>query len=102
MMATCFLSQLFPPASFGCSTSLPVSIHSSLKVVTDDGAQVGPFTLPDASTVYYFQVTVKAKTLHFETVSNSGGNTGAVEIEAYTEQLLDPVFTVQDGLRLPP
>jgi len=84
-VATYLLSQLFPPASFGCSSSPPVSIPSSLKVVTDDGTQVGPFTLPDASTIYYFQVTVKAKTLRFETVSNSGGNTGAVEIEAYTK-----------------
>lgn len=56
---------------------------SSFKIVTDDGTQLGPFTLPDAASTYYFDVNVKAKTLRFEVVSSSGGNTGAVEIEAY-------------------
>jgi hypothetical protein len=56
---------------------------SSFRVVTDDGTHLGPFTLPDAATIYYFPVNVKAKSLRFEVVSSSGGNTGAVEIEAY-------------------
>jgi hypothetical protein len=58
---------------------------SSFKVITDDGTQLGPFSLPDAATIYYFPVNIKTRTLRFEVVSSSGGNTGAVEIEAYTK-----------------
>jgi len=57
----------------------------SFKVVTDDGTQLGTFNLPDAASIYYFTVDVKAKNLRFEVVSSSGGNTGAVEIEAYAK-----------------
>ena len=55
----------------------------SFKVVTDDGTQLGPYDLPDAATTYYFNVQVRAKRLRFEVQNSSGGNTGAVEIEAY-------------------
>lgn len=57
-------------------------IHS-FKVVTDDGTQLGPYDLPDAATAYYFDVQVTTKRLRFEVESSSGGNTGAIEIEAY-------------------
>jgi hypothetical protein len=57
----------------------------SFKVVTDDGIQLGPFNLQDAATNYYFDVNVTARRLRFEVVSSSGGNTGAVEIEAYAK-----------------
>lgn len=55
----------------------------SFKVITDDGTQLGPYDLPDAATAYYFDVQVRAKRLRFEVQNSSGGNTGAVEIEAY-------------------
>jgi hypothetical protein len=57
----------------------------TFKVVTDDGTQLGPFNLPDAATIYYFDADVKAKRLRFKVESSSGGNTGAVEIEVYTK-----------------
>lgn len=57
-----------------------------LDVITDDGQHLGPFDLPDASTIYYFEVQTQAKRLRFEVISSSGGNTGAVEIEAYAIQ----------------
>jgi hypothetical protein len=58
---------------------------SSFRVITDDGTQLGPFSLPDAATIYYFPVNVKTKTLRFEVVGSSGGNTGVVEIEAFAQ-----------------
>lgn len=58
----------------------------SFNVIADGGQQMGPFELPDASTIYYFEVQVQAKRLRFEVVSSSGGNTGAVEIEACSLQ----------------
>ncbi len=58
---------------------------SSFKVITDDGTQLGPFDLSDAATVYYFDVQTKANKLRFEVETSSGGNTGAVEIEAYAK-----------------
>ena len=56
----------------------------SFKVITDDGTQLGPYDLPDAATTYYFDVQVRAKRLRFEVQNSSGGNTGAIEIGAYT------------------
>jgi len=56
----------------------------SFSVITDDGQQLGPFELLDASTIYYFKVQTSAKRLRFEVANSSGGNTGAVEIEAYS------------------
>ena len=55
----------------------------SFNVITDEGQQLGPFDLPDASTIYYFEVQTQARRLRFEVATSSGGNTGAVEIEAY-------------------
>ncbi|MBI4186678.1 MAG: discoidin domain-containing protein [Chloroflexi bacterium] len=59
---------------------------SNFNVVVDDSQHLGPFNLPDASTIYYFQIEVRAKRLRFEIESSSGGNTGAIEIEAYSVQ----------------
>lgn len=53
------------------------------QVSTDKGAKLGPFDLPDAKSVYYFPVTATARTLRFEVLKSSGGNTGAAEIEVY-------------------
>jgi len=55
----------------------------SFKVITEEGTELGPYDLPDAATVYYFDVQMRTKTLRFEVEKSSGGNTGAVEIEAY-------------------
>lgn len=55
------------------------------QVVTDRGETLGPFALPDANRVYSFAVSAIARSLRFEVVSSSGGNTGAVEIAVYGE-----------------
>lgn len=54
------------------------------QVITDKGEKLGPFDLPDARSVYYFPVSTTARTLRFEVLKSSGGNTGAAEIEAYS------------------
>jgi hypothetical protein len=52
-------------------------------VTTDQGETFGPFDLPDAKRIYTFPVQFTARTLRFDAVETSGGNTGAVEIEVY-------------------
>ena len=56
---------------------------SSFQAKTDSGAVLGPFTIPDAKSIYYFPVSATARTLRFEVLKSSGGNTGASEIEVY-------------------
>jgi len=55
------------------------------QVITDRGETFGPFVLPDARRPYAFEVSATARSLRFEVVSSSGGNTGAVEIGVYGE-----------------
>jgi hypothetical protein len=57
-------------------------IHS-FQIVTDKGEIIGPFDLDDAAQTYSFETSFTAKRLRFETITTSGGNTGAVEIEVY-------------------
>jgi hypothetical protein len=59
---------------------------SSFQVKTDSGQVLGPFTIPDAKTTYYFPVSATARTLRFEVLKSSGGNTGAAEVEVYAAQ----------------
>ncbi|MEK9164053.1 MAG: discoidin domain-containing protein [Chloroflexota bacterium] len=63
---------------------------NSFQVVTDKGETTGPFDLPDAAEIYYFDTDFTARRLRFEAVTSSGGNTGAVEIEVYGERQTDP------------
>ena len=55
----------------------------SFTVLTDGGQIHGPFELPDAATMYYFDLAARTKTLRFEVEASTGGNTGAVEIGVY-------------------
>lgn len=55
----------------------------SFRIVTDQGEEFGPFDLPDAARIYFFDTDLSAKRLIFEAVETTGGNTGAVEIEVY-------------------
>ena len=57
----------------------------SFRVVTDTGEVHGPFKVDDAAKVHYIATDLTAKRLRFEAVQTSGGNTGAVDIEAYGE-----------------
>jgi hypothetical protein len=58
---------------------------TSFQVKTEAGKVLGPFTIPDARTTYYFPVSGTARTLRFEVLKSSGGNTGAAEIEVYAQ-----------------
>lgn len=58
----------------------------SFTVTTDEGETFGPFEVPDAEQAYEFEVEVVAKTLRFDVVDSSGGNTGAVEVAVYEEE----------------
>jgi hypothetical protein len=55
------------------------------EVTTDQGETYGPFELSDAGGLFYFETDFDARSLRFEVLSSSGGNTGAVEIELYGE-----------------
>ncbi|MGE3073917.1 MAG: discoidin domain-containing protein [Dehalococcoidia bacterium] len=55
------------------------------QVVTDRGETLGPFSLPDANGLHVFEVSALARSLRFEVLSSSGGNTGAVELAASGE-----------------
>ncbi|MFO1185393.1 MAG: discoidin domain-containing protein [Bauldia sp.] len=59
---------------------------SKFTVTTDRGQTLGPFDLPDARATYYFPTSITARTLRFDVVASSGGNTGATEIEVYSQQ----------------
>lgn len=52
-------------------------------VTTDQEETFGPFDLPDATRIYTFPVQFTVRTLRFDAMETSGGNTGAVEIEVY-------------------
>ena len=52
-------------------------------VTTDGDETFGPFDLPDAVQIVYFQVQLTARRLRFDAVETNTGNTGAVEIEVY-------------------
>lgn len=54
------------------------------EVIADGKARLGPFTVTDAGRIHRFPVDVTAKRLRFNVLKSTGGNTGAVEIEALT------------------
>ncbi len=56
----------------------------SFQVITDTGEVLGPFSVSNANGVHTFPVSVMARTLRFEVLSSSGGNTGLVELVAIT------------------
>jgi hypothetical protein len=52
-------------------------------LTTDAGEVLGPFTLPDATQPYRFDVEVTARMLRLDVLDSSGGNTGLVEFAVY-------------------
>jgi hypothetical protein len=63
------------------------SITREFTITTDDGTELGPFTVggPDEADVIVFEVPFEAETLRFDLVDTTGGNTGAVEIGVFGE-----------------
>ncbi len=55
----------------------------SFQVETNRGEVAGPFRLSDASSVHFFETDLTARSLKFQALETSGGNTGAVEIQVY-------------------
>ena len=63
------------------------AIARAFTITTDDGETFGPFKLPDANGRYDFDVTIEAKSLRFNLMDTTGGNTGAVDIAVFGEFL---------------
>ena len=63
------------PRTMGMSAQI-----TEFRVVTADGAILGPFILPNAKQIHLFQVEATTRFLRFEVVSSLGGNTGVVEL----------------------
>jgi hypothetical protein len=57
---------------------------TAFRVVTGTGETFGPFTLPDAGAVFDFPLATTARTLKFEVVASTDGNTGLGEIAVYS------------------
>jgi hypothetical protein len=79
------LAQVFDVRAIGFWTR---TMGASAQVLTftvlaDGGERFGPFELPDAATMYVFDMAARTQKLRFEVDASSGGNTGAVEIEVY-------------------
>ncbi|OGO35282.1 MAG: hypothetical protein A2Z03_11735 [Chloroflexi bacterium RBG_16_56_8] len=82
------LGKEYPLSSIGFRTrTMGTSAQiERLQVITDKGENLGPFDLPDAKSVYYFPVAATARTLRFQVIKSSGGNTGAAAIEVYAPE----------------
>lgn len=55
------------------------------RLVAADGTELGTFELPGPNRVVPFEVDVTTDRLRFEVVSSSGGNTGLVDLGAYSD-----------------
>ncbi len=55
------------------------------RLIAGDGTDLGAFELPGPNRSYPFEVDVTTDRLRFEVVSSSGGNTGLVELGAWTD-----------------
>ena len=55
------------------------------RLIAGDGTDLGTFDLPGPNRSYPFEVNVITDRLGFEVVSSSGGNTGLVELGAWTD-----------------
>ena len=69
------------------SRSMPdgTAIALAFTIATDGGETFGPFELPDADSRYTFDTELEAKTLRFNLMNTTGGNTGTVDIAIFGE-----------------
>jgi hypothetical protein len=70
------------------SMSDGTAIIKSFTVTGDDGKTHGPYTLEAGLTV--IDLKLSTRTLRFDAVKTTGGNTGAIEIEAYEAEKATP------------
>jgi len=61
---------------------------SQFTLTTNTGQQLGPFTLPDTTQAYRFEVDITdtIQSLRLDVTDSTGGNTGLVEFAIYTRQ----------------
>ena len=61
---------------------------TEIQVTSSDGTELGTYPINGAEQIQYFEIEQPTATdsLRFEVIDSSGGNTGAVEIEVYTEE----------------
>lgn len=64
------------------SATLPVQTSAPVACTVVYG-KVGPYELPDDGSMYEFDTAVTTKTLRFNLMDTTGGNTGAVDIAVY-------------------
>ena len=69
------------------SMSNGTAIALAFTITTDSGETFGPYELPDAENSFDFETTFEAKTLRFDLVETTGGNTGAINIAVFGELL---------------
>ena len=64
------------------------SIIRSVRLIFDDGAELGPFETPDPDQrdVFGFETPISTQSVRLEAVETSGGNTGAKEIEFFSPE----------------
>jgi len=59
------------------------AVALAFTITTGSGELFGPFELPDADSGYAFDINSETKTLRFDLVDTTGGNTGAVNIAIF-------------------
>lgn len=70
---------------------------------TDKSEQFGPFTLPDATRAYSFEVlsTQAVETIRLDVVASTGGNTGLVDFKVFANPTVAATTTNGSELFLP-
>ncbi len=58
----------------------------SFTITTDNGEVLGPFTLPDTQQAHQFTINRSSASIRLNVISSTGGNTGLIEISAFSQQ----------------
>ena len=57
----------------------------AFRLIAGDGTDLGTFQLPGPNRSYRFEVDITTDRLRLKVISSSGGNTGLVELGAWTD-----------------
>ena len=70
---------------------------------TTSSQTLGPFTLPDATQAYRYdiQVSEQVHAMRLDVAESNGGNTGLIEFSVYTTQMVTATQTINAALYLP-
>jgi len=58
----------------------------SFTISTDNGEVLGPFVLPDTQQAHQFTINRSSASIRLDVVSSTGGNTGLIELSAFSQQ----------------